>query len=85
MTMPRTTASTKGPTPPVASWSPQVNPTAELLQRPLTCGTHRMGDRCGNSLRTPLIFEAARSEFRKLEKPVNEAEFRLMQAVEAKA
>ncbi len=33
----------------------------------------------------PLIFEAARSEFRKLEKPVNEAEFRLIQAVEAKA
>jgi hypothetical protein len=31
-----------------------------------------------------LIFEAARSEFRKLDKPVNEAEFRLMQAVEAK-
>ncbi len=31
-----------------------------------------------------LIFEAARSEFRKLGKPINEAEFRLMQAVEAK-
>lgn len=33
----------------------------------------------------PLIFEAARNEFRKLEKPINEAEFRLMEAVEAKA
>lgn len=33
----------------------------------------------------PLVFEAARNEFRKLEKPVNEAEFRLIQAVEAKA
>jgi hypothetical protein len=30
-------------------------------------------------------FEAARSEFRKFEQPVNEAEFRLMQSVEAKA
>jgi hypothetical protein len=34
---------------------------------------------------TPLILEAARNEFRKLEKPVNESEFRLIQAVEAKA
>lgn len=33
----------------------------------------------------PLICEAARNEFRKLEKPVNEAEFRLIQTVEAKA
>ena len=39
----------------------------------------------GGPVTMPLIFEAARSEFRKLEKPVNEAEFRLMQAVEAKA
>lgn len=28
--------------------------------------------------------EAARSEFRKLEEPVNEAEFRLIQSLEAK-
>ena len=41
--------------------------------------------RVGSSVTMPLIFEAARSEFRKLEKPVNEAEFRLMQAVEANA
>jgi len=33
----------------------------------------------------PLILEAVRSEFRKLEKPINEAEFRLMQAVEVNA
>jgi hypothetical protein len=31
-----------------------------------------------------MIFEAVCNEFRKLEKPVNEAEFRLMQAIEAK-
>jgi AAA+ superfamily predicted ATPase len=40
--------------------------------------------RAGSPVTMPLIFEAARREFRKLEKPVNEAEFRLMQAVEAK-
>lgn len=33
----------------------------------------------------PLILEAVRSEFRKLEKPINEAEFRLIQAVEVHA
>ena len=32
----------------------------------------------------PLMLEAARSEFRKLDKPVNEAEFRMMKAVECK-
>lgn len=41
--------------------------------------------RAGDPVTMPLIFEAARNEFRKLEKPVNEAEFRLMQSVEAKA
>jgi hypothetical protein len=41
--------------------------------------------RAGSPVTMPLIFEAARNEFRKLEKPVNEAEFRLMQTVEAKA
>ena len=39
----------------------------------------------GSPVTMPVIVEAARSEFRKLEKPVNEAEFRLMQAVEVKA
>ena len=39
----------------------------------------------GSSVTMPLILEASRGEFRKLEKPVNEAEFRLMQSVEAKA
>lgn len=39
----------------------------------------------GSPVTMPLIFDAARSEFRKLDKPVNEAEFRLIQAVEAKA
>ncbi|MDI3466977.1 MAG: ATPase, AAA family [Nitrospira sp.] len=38
----------------------------------------------GSPVTMPLIFEAARNEFRKLEKPVNEAEFRLMQSVGAK-
>jgi len=32
----------------------------------------------------PLIFEAIRGEFRKLDKPVNEAEFRLLGIVGAK-
>lgn len=41
--------------------------------------------RAGGPVTMPLIFEAARNEFRKLEKPINEAEFRLIQAVEAKA
>jgi len=41
--------------------------------------------RIGSPVTMPLIFEAVRNEFRKLEKPVNEAEFRLIQAVEAKA
>ncbi|MDP2603710.1 MAG: ATP-binding protein [Deltaproteobacteria bacterium] len=39
----------------------------------------------GSPVTMPLIFDAARSEFRKLEKPINEAEFRLIQVVEAKA
>jgi SpoVK/Ycf46/Vps4 family AAA+-type ATPase len=39
----------------------------------------------GTSVSMSLILEAARTEFRKLEKPVNEAEFRLIQAVEANA
>jgi len=36
------------------------------------------------SERMRMIFEPAYNKFRKLEKPVNEAEFRLMQSVEAK-
>lgn len=39
----------------------------------------------GSAVTMPLIFEAVRSEFRKLDKPVNEADFRLMQAIGAKA
>lgn len=39
----------------------------------------------GSAVTMPLIFEAARNEFRKLEKPINEADFRLMQAVEVNA
>lgn len=39
----------------------------------------------GSPVTMPLILEAARCEFRKLDKPVNEAEFRLIQAVEASA
>lgn len=41
--------------------------------------------RAGSPVTMLLIFEAVRNEFRKLEKPVNEGEFRLIQAVEAKA
>jgi hypothetical protein len=33
----------------------------------------------------PIILEAARNEFRKLEKPINDADFRWLEAVEAKA
>lgn len=39
----------------------------------------------GSAVTMPLIFEATRNEFRKLEKPINEAEFRLMKAVEVRA
>lgn len=39
----------------------------------------------GSRVTMPLILEAVRSEFRKLEKPINEAEFRLIQAVEVNA
>jgi hypothetical protein len=38
----------------------------------------------GSVVTMPLVFDAVRSEFRKLDKPVNEAEFRLMQAVGVK-
>ncbi len=41
--------------------------------------------RAGSPVTMLLIFEAARNEFRKLEKPINETEFRLIQAVDAKA
>jgi hypothetical protein len=33
----------------------------------------------------PLILEAARTEFRKLERPINEADFRMMEPVGVKA
>ncbi len=39
----------------------------------------------GSRVTMPFILEAVRSEFRKLEKPINEAEFRLIQAVEVNA
>lgn len=35
----------------------------------------------GNAVTMPLIFEAARNEFRKLDRPINEADFRLVKAV----
>lgn len=38
-----------------------------------------------NPVTMPLIFEAARNEFRKLDRPINEADFRLVQAVEQRA
>jgi ATPase family associated with various cellular activities (AAA) len=38
----------------------------------------------GGKVTMALIFEAARAEFRKLEKPVNEADFRLLEAVGGK-
>jgi hypothetical protein len=40
--------------------------------------------RAGTPVTMPLIFEAARTEFRKLEKPVNEADFRSLKPVGAK-
>jgi SpoVK/Ycf46/Vps4 family AAA+-type ATPase len=39
----------------------------------------------GGKVTMALIFEAARAEFRKLEKPVNEADFRLLEAVGGQA
>jgi len=39
----------------------------------------------GSDVTMPLILDAARTEFRKLEKPINEADFRWLQPVEAKA
>jgi SpoVK/Ycf46/Vps4 family AAA+-type ATPase len=40
--------------------------------------------RAGTPVTMPLIFEAARKELRKLEKPVNEADFRSLKPVGAK-
>jgi hypothetical protein len=40
-----------------------------------------MAARASTSVTMPLVLEAARSEFRKLEKPINEADFRLLEAV----
>ena len=40
--------------------------------------------RTGSSVSMPLLLEAARTEFRKLEKPVNEGDFRSLRPVEAK-
>jgi hypothetical protein len=34
----------------------------------------------GSPVTMPLILEAARTEFRKLEKPINEADFRLLES-----
>jgi SpoVK/Ycf46/Vps4 family AAA+-type ATPase len=39
----------------------------------------------GTSVTMPLILEAARTEFRKLERPINEADFRMMEPVGVKA
>jgi hypothetical protein len=39
----------------------------------------------GDKVTMPLIFEAARTEFRKLDRPINEADFRLVKAVEHRA
>jgi SpoVK/Ycf46/Vps4 family AAA+-type ATPase len=39
----------------------------------------------GSKVTMPLVLEAARTEFRKLERPINEAHFRFIQPVEAKA
>src|SRR5262249_41386636 len=40
--------------------------------------------RAGSPVTMPLILEAARNEFRKLEKPINEADFRWLEPVEGK-
>jgi hypothetical protein len=39
----------------------------------------------GGPVTMPLLFEAARNEFRKLDRPINEADFRIVEAVGAKA
>jgi len=39
----------------------------------------------GNVVTMPLVFEATRNEFRKLDRPVNEADFRMVKAVEQTA
>jgi hypothetical protein len=39
----------------------------------------------GRNVTMPFVLEAARGEFRKLDKPINEGEFRLIKAVEASA
>ncbi len=39
----------------------------------------------GNAVTMPLVFEAARNEFRKLDRPINEADFRMVKAVERSA
>ena len=36
---------------------------------------------CGTAVTMTLVLEAARTEFRKLEKPINEADFRLLESV----
>jgi hypothetical protein len=41
-----------------------------------------MAARAGTAVTLPLVLEAARGEFRKLEKPINEAEFRMVRPVE---
>jgi hypothetical protein len=38
----------------------------------------------GSPVTMPLILDAARTEFRALEKPINEADFRWLEPVEAK-
>ena len=43
-----------------------------------------MAARAGTAVTMPLVLEAARSEFRKLEKPINEADFRMVRPVEVK-
>jgi hypothetical protein len=88
-----------GPTERMAIWEkvfPRDTPTAELdfarlARLNVTGGSiHNialnaafLAARARTPVSMPLILAAARTEFRKLEKPVNESEFRMVQAVEA--
>lgn len=50
----------------------------------ITLNAAFMAARAGTAVTMPLVLEAARSEFRKLEKPVNEADFRMVRPVGVK-
>ena len=50
----------------------------------IALGAAFLAAQAGSAVTMALLFEATRSEFRKLEKPINEAEFRMVTAVGVK-